>query len=118
TWSSSLVTQASAYYRRSTARLDGSACDLPLTAYAARTLARTGALFAATRQFSRHLAKIGLEVQHLHLDETFTFHVTDEDAAEDAGFRDEVLAFTAEDPFAFAGEASPAIWSFFAQDTW
>lgn len=118
TWSSSLVTQASAYHRRSSARLDGSAFDTPIAPRADRTLARTGALFAATRQFSRHLAKVGVEVQRLHLDEAFAFHVTDEDAAEDAGFRDEALEFTAQDPFEFDGEASPALWSFFAQDSW
>jgi outer membrane receptor protein involved in Fe transport len=118
TWSSALVTQAAAYYRRGTARLDGSAFDTPIAASADRQLARTGALFAATRQFSSHLVKIGFELQRLGIDEAFAFHVTDAEAAEEAGFRDEVLDYTAAEPFAFEGESTPTLWSFFAQDSW
>ena len=117
-WSASLVTQAAFYQRHTSTRLDGSPRDTPLEAHADRTLDRTGALFAATRQQRGHLVKVGVEWQRLSLDELFGFAITDADAAEDAGFREEALAFTPANPFSFSGHETPTLISAYAQDTW
>jgi outer membrane receptor protein involved in Fe transport len=118
TWSANVVSQAAMYHRRTNARLDGSPFDTPLNAHADRSLLRTGGLFAVSRQHERHLVKAGVEWQMLALDEMFSFAVTDEDEAEDAGFRQEALQFTPENPFLFSGEREPMMFSAFAQDTW
>jgi outer membrane receptor protein involved in Fe transport len=118
TWSSALVTQAAVYHRRTGAQLEGSVFDTPLEANADRNLIRTGALVAATRQSGPHLMKFGFEAQWLEMDEAFGFHITDEDQAEEAGFREEALAFTPDNPFRFDGRATPTLWSVFAQDSW
>jgi outer membrane receptor protein involved in Fe transport len=118
TWSSNVVSQAALYHRRTGARLDGSLADTPLSPYADRDLVRTGALFAVSRQQGRHLMKVGLEWQRLALDEVFSFAITDEDEAEEAGFREEALQFTPEEPFVFSGRREPSMFSAFAQDTW
>ena len=118
TWSANVVTQAGFYHRGARSRLDGSPFDTPLEAHADRTLQRTGGLFAATRQFGHHVAKAGFEVQRLSMKEAFQFAITDEDAAEDAGFREEALEFTPAQPFRFDGEATPTVFSAFVQDSW
>ena len=122
TWQRTLSTQtvlhASGYVRYSHSALDGSAADTPLEAHSDRSLGRTGVLLAATHQQGRHLLKTGLEWQRLTIHEAFAFAVTDEDAAEDAGLREEVLEFTPDDPFEFEGEADPDILSVYVQDSW
>jgi outer membrane receptor for ferrienterochelin and colicin len=118
TWASDVVTQAAVYHRDSSSRLVGSDSDTPLEAYADRALVRTGVLLAATRQQGAHLVKGGIEWQRLALDEQFTFAITDEEEAEDAEFRDEVLAFTPQTPFRFTGRAAPTLFSAYVQDTW
>jgi outer membrane receptor protein involved in Fe transport len=118
TWSPVTVSQLSGYARRAEARLDGSPRDTPLFANAKRSLVRTGAIAALTHQRGRHLVKTGVEIQRLVLDETFSFAVTDEDAAEEAGFSDAALEFDDDAPFVFSGRASPTLWSVFLQDEW
>ena len=112
------VLHAAGYVRYSRSRLDGSEQDTPLEAHADRSLGRTGLLLAATRQQGDHLVKAGLEWQRLALDEAFAFAVTDEEVAEDAGFRDEALQFTQDHPFRFEGRDDPTILSLYLQDTW
>ncbi len=90
----------------------------PLIATADRTLARVGAIAAVTHQRRSHLLKSGVEIQRLALDEAFAFAVTDEDAAEDAGFSDAALEFDVDEPFEFSGRATPTLWSVFVQDEW
>jgi outer membrane receptor for ferrienterochelin and colicin len=118
TWSLNVVTQGAAYFRRTTSRLDGSRHDTPLEAHADRALARTGVLFAVTRQHGQHLLKAGVEWQQLAMDEYFTFAITDEDEAREAGFRDEALQFTPDNPFLFNGTARPTLFSAYVQDSW
>ncbi len=118
TWSPVTVTQAAAYHRRTTARLEGSPFDTPLEAHADRRLSRSGALVSVTRQQGSQLFKAGVEWQRLALVEAFAFAITDPDEAREAGFREEALVFTPPRPFRFAGRATPALWSFYAQDTW
>ena len=118
TLGSEAVVHAAAYARHSQSRLDGSDHDTPLEAHADRSLGRTGVLLAATRQQRDHLVKAGMEWQRLALDEAFAFAVTDEEAAEEAGLRDEVLEFTPDNPFRFEGTDKPDILSLYVQDTW
>lgn len=118
TWSSATVSQVSAYARRAEASLESSPNDTPLLADADRTLVRTGAIAALTHQRRNHLVKSGVEIQRLALDEAFRFAVTDEDAAEDAGFSDAAMEFDQDDPFEFFGRATPTMWSVFLQDDW
>jgi outer membrane receptor protein involved in Fe transport len=117
-WSPSVVTQLAAYHRRTRSRLDGSPADTPLEAHASRTLNRTGVLFVGATQRGAHLLKSGLEWQRLSMDEIFRFLITDPDEADEAEFREEALAFTRDQPFAFAGSATPTLFSLFVQDAW
>ena len=117
-WSAATVSQVSGYARRAGARLLGSPHDTPLAATADRTLVRVGAIAALTHQRRNHLLKSGVEIQRLELDEAFQFAVTDEDAAEDAGFSDAALEFDVDQPFEFSGRATPTLWSVFLQDEW
>jgi outer membrane receptor protein involved in Fe transport len=117
-WSGNTYSQVSGYLRHSEALLDGSANDTPLFADADRSLARAGAIARVSRQAGRHTIKAGFEIQRLSLDESFQFAVTDEDAAEDAGFSDEAIEFDLDDPFVFADQATPTLWSAYVQDEW
>lgn len=117
-WSARFVSQAGGYHRRTRSRLDGSAMDTPIEASADRALNRTGVIVAMTGQYKRHTLKAGGEWQRLQLDEQFWFAITDEDEAEEAGFRDDTLRFTSDRPFQFRDAAHPALYSAYVQDTW
>jgi outer membrane receptor protein involved in Fe transport len=117
-WRSNLVSQAAFYHRHSEVELEGSPLDTPLEAHADRTLSRTGMLFAVTTQQQSHLLKAGFEVQRLTLHEAFAFAITDVEEAEEAGFREEALVFTAGNPFSFTGGATPTLFAAYLQDTW
>jgi outer membrane receptor protein involved in Fe transport len=117
-WSSRAVVHTAAYRRHGTSALAGTESDTPLAAHADRTLNRTGAVMAVTSDAGAHLLKAGVEWQRLSLAEQFSFAITDADEAEEAGFREEALQFTPAQPFAFAGEATPDLWSFYLQDQW
>ena len=71
-----------------------------------------------SRRVENHTIKTGFEVQRLSLDESFAFAVTDPEVAEEAGFSEAALAYTVDQPFAFAGSANPMSWSVFLQDEW
>jgi outer membrane receptor protein involved in Fe transport len=118
TWSPVTVAQVTLYHRRTSATLLPSDFDVPITADADRELTRSGGLLAVTRQHHAHLFKVGVEFQRLSLREAFSFAVTDEEEAEDSGFREEALEFTPADPFVFAGTDLPSLLSMFAQDSW
>jgi len=117
-WSDRTVSQAAVYHRRSSATLDGSALDTPIFASADRSLARTGAIAAVSHQRGRHLVKAGVEAQALSLTEAFGFFVTDGEEAGEAGLSPAALQHDADDPFGFAGDAHPQLWSFYLQDSW
>ena len=117
-WSSTIVSQVSAYARRAAARLEGSDADTPLTASADRTLARHGVIASVTRQRGAHLLKAGAEVQRLSLDEVFGFAVTDAERGAQAGFSAAAVGFTTDAPFHFEGRAVPTLGSLYAQDEW
>lgn len=117
-WSGHTASQISGYVRRSGAELDGSADDTPLFAEADRSLARAGAVASITMQRGAHLVKLGGEAQGLVLDEAFSFFVTNRRQARAGGFSDAVIDFDDDDPFEFAGRATPSLFSLFAQDEW
>jgi outer membrane receptor for ferrienterochelin and colicin len=118
TWSADVVTQTAFYHRNTSAELESSVGDTPLAASADRRLERTGVLVAATKQHGAHVLKGGFEFQRLTLDEQFRFAVTDPDEAREAEFREEALAFTRDNPFAFDGTAVPTLAAAYVQDTW
>jgi outer membrane receptor protein involved in Fe transport len=117
-WSNRTIMHLAAYHRQSGVELDGSEHDVPLFADSTRTLGRTGGVVGVTHQRGEHLLKAGLEGQALRLDENFTFHVTDEEAGEEAGLSEGALEHDAANPFAFMERASPSLWSIYVQDTW
>jgi outer membrane receptor protein involved in Fe transport len=118
TWSPEVITQAALYHRGSQSGLNGSVFDTPLQAESDRSLTRTGVLFSLTRQHRDHVIKTGTEFQYLRLREAFGFAITDEEDAEEAGFRDEALEFTRANPFRFRGSDTPTLFSAYVQDTW
>ena len=73
---------------------------------------------AVSRRIGPNELKTGFEVQRLTLSEEFQFFVTDEEAAESAGFSDAAIAFSASRPFQFSDRATPVLWSAFVQDEW
>ena len=117
-WSQRTASQFSAYFRRSSSELDPSPGDMPLSAFADRSLTRAGAVASVTMQRSGHLVKIGGEAQGLALDETFSFFVTNRRIARDNGFSEAVIDFDRDDPFEFAGRETPSLFSIFVQDEW
>jgi outer membrane receptor for ferrienterochelin and colicin len=117
-WSRSAYSQVSAYVRGSSVRLLGSPRDTPLHAAADRSLERVGVAAALSRRIGPNELKAGFEAQRLTLKEEFQFFVTDDAAAEEAGFSDAAIAFGARRPFQFSDRAAPALWSAFVQDEW
>ena len=112
------ATEVALYGRWTQADLWGSAFDTPLRTDAARSLARAGLLAHVTHERGRHRFSAGLEAASLHLDEQFTFAVTDEEGAEEADLSEAALQFTTDDPFRFSGAVRRAQFSLFLQDSW
>ena len=117
-WSAATYSQVSAYRRETSVRLRASEWDTPLHASADRALQRTGVVAGLSRRIGLNTVKAGFELQRLTLDEAFQFFVTDDEAAEEAGFSDEALEFVPGRPFKFRDRATPTLWSGFLQDDW
>ena len=84
-----------------------------------RTLSRAGVMAGLSRRIGVNTLKAGFEIQRLALDESFRFAVTDEDAAEEAGFSDEALEFdVGASVHVRRTSATPMLWSVFLQDDW
>ena len=115
--SASTAWQLSAYRRSGGATLFPSAFDTPVTSNGDRTGVRSGALWSLTHQAGRHTFKAGAEVSRLDLREQFSFAVTDQDEAREAGLSDAALAFDTASPFEFTGSARPWLAGVFAQDS-
>ncbi|RPH59013.1 MAG: TonB-dependent receptor, partial [Acidobacteria bacterium] len=116
-WSSTLVSQVAAYHRLGSSALVGSENDVPLFTDADRSLRRLGVLASLTHQRGRHLIKLGAEASRLSLREDFTFAVTNDEEAEEAGLSDAARAFTPDHPFVFGDTARPSLVSFYIQDS-
>ena len=116
-WSGDTVSQVAGYHRSGSAALSSSPFDTPLYITADRSLRRTGALASVTHHRGKHVIKTGIEVARLRLHEEFSFHVTDEDEGEEADLSEAVLDHDEDDPFDFAGQASPTLFAFYIQDS-
>jgi outer membrane receptor protein involved in Fe transport len=117
-WSSRTTSQWSAYARDVDSRLEPGELDAPLRAETRQQQRRIGLLGALTHERGRHRVKVGFEAAHVALDETFRFHVTDDDRAVEKDLSDEARHFTPDKPFVFAGETGRTQYSVYAQDTW
>lgn len=117
TWSTNAISQIAGYHRTTSAFLIGSPHDTPLYADAARRMRRVGALASLTLHRGSHLFKFGAEAARLQLREDFTFGVTDAEAASDAEFSPQALAFTRDAPFVFHDTAVPTLLSLYVQDS-
>ena len=116
-WSGNTVSQVAAYHRSGSAALVGSERDAPLFIDADRTLRRTGLLASVTHHRGKHVIKTGFEAARLRLREDFSFFVTDEDQGEEADLSDAVLEHDEDEPFVFAGRATPSLVAFYIQDS-
>ena len=117
-WSSRTVSQLSLHGRLTEADLDPSERDTPVFAQADRHQDRFGLLGSVTQQRGHHVLKAGFELSRIALRESFGFHVTDVEAAAEAGFGQSALAFTSDNPFAFQGRLTSTQVALHAQDTW
>lgn len=112
------ITQSSlAYYRQSyTAKLFGSAFDVPLFASQDRHHVRYGLIGNLTHFYHGHIFKAGMWYSHITPHEFFTFAVVNRQIAEEQGFSDAAIAFNRSQPFLFAGSSAFAQFSSFLQD--
>jgi hypothetical protein len=116
-WRTDTVSQVASYHRYGSSVLLSSAQDTPLGTDADRTLRRTGILASVSHQRGRHLLKAGGEAARLHLDESFSFFVTDPELAEALDLSEAAAAFTRDRPFRFEETASPSLFSVYVQDS-
>jgi hypothetical protein len=112
------VWQVSAYGRHGQGALLPSAFDTPITAGTERTDNRYGVLWSLNHQRNRHTFKVGGEASWLLLDERFSFAVTDEDEAEEAGLSEAAISHDLDDPFELSDRQRPWMVSFYAQDAY
>ncbi len=100
-WSPSTVTNVGLSRRAYEARLFGSAFDTPIFAAQDRRHTRTTLVASATTLLGGHTIKAGGEWQRISIRESFTFAVTDQEAAEDLDVSEGALAFGPANPFLF-----------------
>ena len=115
--SDSMVSHVAMYHRRVHSNLRSSANDTPLSATSDRQQVRLGLLADVTYQRNRHTMKFGFEAARLHLQEDFSFAVTDPEEAEAADISARAARYTVADPFRFHDSASRNQWSLYAQDS-
>ena len=116
--SDSTVTDIGWYRHAFAAELFPSEGDTPISANQDRRHTRHGVLVNLTHAVgAEHVLKAGIDYQHVKPREVFSFFITDEDAAEDAGISKEALAFDRNNPFRFEDAASRDQFSIYFQDT-
>jgi outer membrane receptor protein involved in Fe transport len=116
-WSPATVSDASWYRHGFSADLLPSDGDTPLSTAQDRGHVRQGGLLNVTHLLERHTVKAGIDLQHVHAREMFSFFVTDAELAEEMELSEEALAHTEESPFVFDDEASRSQVGVFVQDT-
>lgn len=116
-WSSDTVTNLGWYRRSFQAELIPSTFDTPLSATQFREHVRQGLLFNLTHLYDGHLIKVGAEGQRVTPREFFSFFVTDEDEALEAGLNPRLLSFDQDNPFVFRQRAVRGQISWYVQDT-
>lgn len=104
------------FHRRHQSKLFGSENDIPIFAEQDRAHTRTGFIASLTHQRGGHTFKAGIEASRIAPREFFTFHITDEDVAEEREVSDEALEFDDDDPFVFRDRRVRGQFSFYAQD--
>ena len=116
--SGNTVTDIGWYRHAFVAELFPSEGDTPISAKQDRRHTRHGVLVNVTHAVgAKHVLKAGIDYQHVTPRELFSFFITDEDAAEDAGVSAEALAFDRNNPFTFEDAASRDQFSLYFQDT-
>ena len=116
--SDSTVTDIGWYRHAFAAELFPSEGDTPISANQDRRHTRHGVLVNLTHAVgAEHVLKAGIDYQHVTPREVFSFFITDEDAAEDAGISKEALPFDRNNPFRFEDAASRDQFSIYFQDT-
>ena len=116
-WSSQAVSDLGWYRRSYEAELFPSANDTPLSAIQARKHARQGVLVNLTGFYDGHIIKAGADAQRVTPREFFSFFVTDDEEAVEAGLSPLVLQFDEDNPFLFRDNAVRGQASFYLQDT-
>ena len=118
TASPNTVTDIGWYRHAFVAELFPSEGDTPISANQDRRHTRHGVLVNVTHAVgAEHVLKAGIDYQHITPRELFSFFITDEDGAEDAGISKEALAFDRNNPFMFEDAASRDQFSLYFQDT-
>ena len=116
-WGSETVSQVAGYHRSGSSELLSSPHDTPLRTDADRSLRRSGALASVSNQRGRHLIKAGGEAARLHLDEAFSFAVTNPSLAGESDLSAAAMAHTVDNPFVFRERADASLFSLYVQDS-
>lgn len=116
-WSLLTVTDVAFFRQSYGVKLIGSPFDTPLFAGQDRSNVREGIVASLSRSQKAHTIKIGFQASRLSLREFFTFAVTDEDAAEEAGISEAALEFDPDDPFVFSDRKVRGEVSAYVQDS-
>lgn len=115
-WSAHTVSDLAVFHAFRRAALIGSAFDTPLFASQARHYDRLGLVASVTRDEHGHTLKGGIELARVTPNESFTFAVTNPDAAEEAGISDAALQFDLSSPFIFHDRKTRGQVSCYIQD--
>lgn len=116
-WSERTVVQLAAAGSWTSTDLRPSPADTPISSAGSRSGSRVGLMGSLSHATGRHVLKGGIELSRVHVDESFSFFVTDPEAGEEADLSDGALEFTDANPFLFTGDAKATQVSAYAQDT-
>lgn len=100
-WSTATVSNVAYFRRYYQSSLFGSEFDTPLLASQDRKHAQQGVILSVTRFYWGQTFKAGVEASSVTPRESFTFAITDKQAAEVAGISEAALIFDEEHPFIF-----------------
>lgn len=116
TWSTRTVSDIAIFNSFHRVSLIGSPFDTPLFASQLRHDNRLGLLASLTHEHHGHTLKAGFEITRVTPNESFTFAVTDANAAEEARISDAALGFDQDRPFIFRDRKTRGQISWFIQN--
>ena len=116
-WSASALSNLAYFRRYYRSQLFGSEFDTPISATQDRHHLRQGLLGSVSLSYHGHTLKAGAEGALINIQESFTFFVTDAQAAALAGISGPPLAFTPQNPFVFFDRRQRGLASWYVQDT-